>query len=387
MTTEAITTTSLTGHQLAEALGQVMPHMASTGSRAPLLEGVHFDSDGTFLHTVATDRYTMAVARRRLRTGEEWTATVGAMHVAYLQSWAEAHGYRDTVELTPSPGQLAVVSNMGRIVLPTMDGPHAPWRALFNRYLTEDAERVDISALDSQFMRRWEKAGRHLEITQSAPGRPLVLACEDFIGAQMPVRLTRGDAPSRAALASDWAGSLGFANEPGVDLPLPADGDQGPTTTETLLREVLISTQNLFDSPSEDHAALAAHARSGSHAWMAYRLLQVLRVIDPRTTELTLADLWEELDAGDFSETAFEDAEKLGHDPQAWVDKYVAARAKRAAEAATDAAAAEQAPAPALPAAPDSTTAETPEEFPPNGGHTGPMCAYVAGISSRCTCD
>jgi hypothetical protein len=22
----------------------------------------------------------------------------------------------------------------------------------------------------------------------------------------------------------------------------------------------------------------------------------------------------------------------------------------------------------------------------PNGGHTGPMCAYVAGISSRCTC-
>lgn len=23
----------------------------------------------------------------------------------------------------------------------------------------------------------------------------------------------------------------------------------------------------------------------------------------------------------------------------------------------------------------------------PNGGHTGPMCAYVAGISPRCTCD
>jgi len=23
----------------------------------------------------------------------------------------------------------------------------------------------------------------------------------------------------------------------------------------------------------------------------------------------------------------------------------------------------------------------------PNGGHAGPMCAYVAGMSSRCTCD
>lgn len=30
-----------------------------------------------------------------------------------------------------------------------------------------------------------------------------------------------------------------------------------------------------------------------------------------------------------------------------------------------------------------------PERYPdwlPNGGHTGPMCAYVAGMSSRCTC-
>jgi hypothetical protein len=347
MTTEAITTTSLTATQLAEALAQVMPHMAAPGSITPVLESVRFDSDGTFLHVVATDRYTMAVARRRLRTGEEWTATVGAMHVAYLQSWAEAHSYRDAVELTASPGQLIAASNVGRIVLPTLDGPHAPWQALFNRYLTEDAERVDISALDSQFLGRWEKAGRHLEITQSGPERPLVLACEDFIGAQMPVRLTRGDSPTRAALASDWAGSLGFANEPDIDLPLPADGDLAPNATETLLRAVLISTQGLFDSPSEDHTALAAHARSGSNAWMAYRLLQVLRAVDPRTAELTLAELWEELDAGDFSETAFEDAEKLGHDPQAWVDKYVAARAERAELAAQEAkAAVEQAPVP-----------------------------------------
>lgn len=25
-------------------------------------------------------------------------------------------------------------------------------------------------------------------------------------------------------------------------------------------------------------------------------------------------------------------------------------------------------------------------DWHPNGGHTGPMCAYVAGMSSRCTC-
>lgn len=52
---------------------------------------------------------------------------------------------------------------------------------------------------------------------------------------------------------------------------------------------------------------------------------------------------------------------------------------------ADDLDAAEQPSTPALSAAPESTTAEAPKEFPPNGGH-GEMCAYVAGISRRCSC-
>ncbi|MFF9643662.1 hypothetical protein [Kitasatospora aureofaciens] len=35
----------------------------------------------------------------------------------------------------------------------------------------------------------------------------------------------------------------------------------------------------------------------------------------------------------------------------------------------------------------DQHPADGHDAFPPNGGHTGPMCAYVAGMSSRCTCD
>ncbi|MFE5582510.1 hypothetical protein [Kitasatospora sp. NPDC056531] len=30
---------------------------------------------------------------------------------------------------------------------------------------------------------------------------------------------------------------------------------------------------------------------------------------------------------------------------------------------------------------------EPDSDWLPNGGHTGPMCAYVAGMSARCTCD
>jgi hypothetical protein len=336
MSTVAITTTNLPAHQLAEAISQVMPHMAKPDCSTPILSSVHFDNDGTYLHAVATDRYTLAAARRRLRScEEEWTATVGAMHVTYLQSWAEAHSYRDTIELAITPGQMTAVSNMGRIVLPTMEGMHAPWRALFNKHLERAAEIVDISGLDTQYLHRWAEAGRHLQIAQATPEAPYILSGLDFIGMQMPIRQIRGEAPSRAALATDWAGSLGFANDPDMDLPLPAVGDAGPTMTEELLKQVLISAHDLYDVVGgEDRAATAAHARAGAHAWIAHRLLQVLRVVDPRTTELALADITNELDAGDFSEIAFDDAEKLGHQPQEWIDSYIAKRQKRAEQAA-----------------------------------------------------
>ncbi|MET8624697.1 hypothetical protein ABZW30_13225 [Kitasatospora sp. NPDC004669] len=329
-------TTTVAAHQLAEALSQVMPHMASPAGSTPILAGVHVANDGTHLHAVATDRHTLAVARRRLRDCEdEWTVTVGAVHIAYLHAWAESHPtHRDTVDLAVEPGQLTASSTAGRIAVPTMDGVHAPWQALLGKHLDRPAETVDIAGLDTQYLARWAKAGRHLQISQAAPEAPFVLAGLDFIGLQMPVRQIRQEAPSRAALAADWATSIANGAPANVDLPLPADGDAAPAMTENLLKQVLISTQELYDVVGgEDRAAIAAHTRAGAHAWTAHRLLQVLRVIDPRTTELALADINGELEAGDFPELAFDDAETLGHQPQAWIDSYTTARDKRAAQA------------------------------------------------------
>ncbi|MEU9044574.1 MULTISPECIES: hypothetical protein [unclassified Kitasatospora] len=335
-------TTTIAAHQLAEALTQVMPHMAEPTGSTPILAGVHFANDGTHLHAVATDRHTLAVARRRLRDCEdEWSATVGAVHITYLHAWAQAHPtHRDTVDLNLEAGLLTASSTIGRIAVPTIDGAHAPWRALLAKHLDHPCERVDVSMLDTQYLARWAQAGRHLQITQASPEAPYILAGPDFIGLQMPVRPILQDAPSRAALTADWATSIAGAASTELDLPLPADNDAAPAMTEDLLKQVLISAQDLYDVVGgQDPAAIAAHARAGAHAWTAHRLLQVLRVIDPRTTELALADINGELEAGDFPELAFDDAETLGHQPQAWVDSYLTAR---------DAKRAPQAPAPAV---------------------------------------
>ncbi|MFE4398722.1 MULTISPECIES: hypothetical protein [Streptomycetaceae] len=329
-------TTTVAAHRLAEALTQVMPHMADPTSSTPILASVRLANDGTHLHAVATDRYTLAVARQRPHACEdEWTATVGAVHAAYLQAWAASHpGHHDTVDLAVEPGLLTASSTAGRITVPTLDGAHVPWRGLLATHLGRPAEPVDLTTLDTQYLARWAQAGRHLQITQAAPEAPLVLTGAGFIGLQMPVRRVLQNTPSRAELAADWAAPTGHSTADDVDLPMPADGDAAPAMTEDLLKHVLMSTQELYDVVGgEDHAATAAHARAGSHAWTAYRLLQVLRVIDPRTTELALADIASELEDGDFAERAFDDAETLGHQPQAWIDSYITARAARAEQA------------------------------------------------------
>ncbi|MEU4118938.1 hypothetical protein AB0F71_31150 [Kitasatospora sp. NPDC028055] len=320
---------TIAAHQLAEALTQVMPHMAAPTSTTPILAGVHLANDGTHLHAIATDRHTLAVARRQVRDCEdEWNATVGAVHIAYLHAWAEAHPtHRDTVDLDLEAGLLTASSTVGRIAVPTMDGVPAPWQALLAKHLDHLAEPVDVSMLDTQYLARWAQAGRHLQITQASPEAPYILAGPDFIGLQMPVRPILQDAPTRTALAADWAPSIAGAAGTDVDLPLPADGDAAPAMTEDLLKQVLISAQDLYHVVGgQDPAAIAAHARAGAYAWTAHRLLQVLRVIDPRTTELALADINGELEAGDFPELAFDDAETLGHQPQTWVDSYLSAR-------------------------------------------------------------
>lgn len=329
MTTTAITTTSLRARALAEILDQVIPHMYQQ-EKIPLLDGVHFDSDGTNLHAIATDRYTMAAARARLRSGTIWTATVSGMHVTYLQSWATAHGYDDTVHIASSPGELTFSSNQGRVTIPTFPGEFPAWRSLFRHHLDQPVQPMELAGLDTRYLLRWDKAGRRLRFSQASPELPLIVFGEDFLGMQMPLRWA-DDGSNRETLTAAWAASIGTASTSPADLPLPDPTNAIPEFTRDLLHRVTLASAELYEAcgPS-DPSAMAAHAISGSNAWISYRLIQALQVVDQRLAERVLADLHEELEAGDFAEIAYEDAESLGHDPEKWLEDFKTARARRA---------------------------------------------------------
>jgi hypothetical protein len=336
VTTEAVTTTTLPAHHLAAMLDQVRPH-AHDRDDLPAIAGVHLDSDGTHLHAVATDRFTIAVARRRLYTGETWAVTVATPHVAYLTGFAEAHNRRDTVTIDVTPGQLTVSSNQGRVTMPTVDGEFPNWRALFNKHLAENAETIDVAGLNTRQMRRWENAGWPVQTFQNGPTKPLFVIGDDMLGMQTAVRYEGG--PDRKALLTDWAGSLGDATDPAAELPIPEPNSAIGQMVESLLHSVAISTDNMMDMPRPiDGLLLGAHAMASVNAWIGFRLLRALQDIDPQRAEQITAELSDELEAGDFSEAAWEYAVEAGHDPEKWVEEHQARRKERDAQAAAESA-------------------------------------------------
>ncbi|RPE34964.1 hypothetical protein [Kitasatospora cineracea] len=332
MSTETITTTTIPATRLADMLDQAAPHSYQWDDR-PELTGIHLDSDSTYLHAVASDRYTLAVARGRLYSGTAWTATISGPHVQLLKAWVAAQNDLGIV-LTADPGQLSLSSNSGSVTLPTVTDREFPnWRALFNKHLQQDQQPVDVSSLNTHYLDRWQQAGQQIHLTQAAPDAPIIVHSDGLIGMQMPTRPWRNEpAPNSRDLAAEWASSFGLFTDPLTEFPLPDTTNTISDMTRDLLRQVVASSSDLYEAVGGiDHAATAAHALSGCNAWMAYRLLQALQSAAPGLAEKALRDVADELEGGEFSQTAFEDAAELGHDPNQWQADH---EARRKADAA-----------------------------------------------------
>lgn len=349
-------------YRLAEMLAQVGAHTADPEwVPTEQLAGVHLDADGAALHLVASDRFTLAVARKALDGPREaWSGTLAARHVTALAALAKAAGH-DRIELTVTDAlDLTASSPASSITVPFLNPtkhPFPDWRQLITRYLAPvGAGR--LAAADTERLARWAEGGRRVRIFQDGPTAPFVVtdfeAAGTFIGVQMPARLD--DATTRDDVAAFWSHLLGEASEHLEDAGTAArpgelfadPSGQLDRFDEQLLRRVVVTSNELADLPTGEDPAARARFDATVHtlvsAWTAHRLLRVLTDSDPALAARTVAELEEELDGGEFGEIAYDLATKAGHDPNAWADEHQeAARArdaKWAAAAAEDAAAA-----------------------------------------------
>ncbi|MDQ0842457.1 hypothetical protein [Streptomyces sp. V1I6] len=329
--------TTINAHKLQRLIKQTRPHVSSDDT-LPAINGIRFECDGIHIHALATDRYTFAVARAKVREETEtWTVTVSEEDLGWFTGWLETHKGDTILNLVVGADGLAVTDDRGTLVVPAKDHTFPKWQGLFRDALTDAATSGDMVSVDTKMLARWKHADTHLRTWQTEPEKPLLLVGDDFIGLQMPARYN-GNVKNRDTVLSDWSGTLGKGGEP-VAITVPPAPGAVAEMAKAMLHRTLQSTSEMFDADTDTdkgRAAFIAWVHSGSYAWSAYRLLQALKKADPDLAEATVRDLNEQLDSGEIGEWAWDEAEMAGHDPQKWHDDYKAHLKERAAKHAAE---------------------------------------------------
>lgn len=317
--------TTINAHKLQRMIKQTRPHMSKDDTLPPI-NGIRFECDGVHIHTLATDRYTFAVARAKVREKTEtWTTTISESNLGWFTAWLETHEGDTILNLAVTGEGLAVTDNHGTVVVPAKGHKFPNWQALFRDALTDAATSGDMVSVDTKMLARWKHADTHLRTWRTTPEKPLLLVGEDFIGLQMPARYS-GDDKDRATVLSNWSGSFGKGEKPAEITVLPAPGAVAKMAEE-MLRQTLRSTSEMFGTDMDTdkgRGAFNAWVHSGIYAWSAYRLLEALKKADPDLAETTVRDLNEQLESGEIGEWAWAEAKAAGHNPQKWHDDYEA---------------------------------------------------------------
>lgn len=330
---------TLNAHQLGRLLARTVDHIGD--DLLPALHGIRLDADAEYLYAVATDRFTIAAARYHHEPDSEDTApvtpfarTIPAGSLPALREWIRTAPGHAPVTVTPDGAQLRFTAPGGELALTTdPDSAFIDWRGLL-RGITEqnpNAGEPAFPAFDTRLQARWASADTALRVRFTGDQQPLLVAGEDFLGAQMPRKTRRvgfsTDGTDTLTTIDDvcnaWRDTLATnpSTTPQTALPAPwrLRGEaprKVSQTAEELLKQVLGSTHDMTRADADE--ARAAHAAAAATAWLAYRFLDALHTADPHLAATVTADAAEQLDDGAISEWAWDAAVDAGYDPQKW---------------------------------------------------------------------
>jgi hypothetical protein len=328
--------TTINAHKLQRMISQTLPHV-SPDDTVPPINGIRFECDGVHIHALASDRYTFAVARTKVREETDtWSLTISEADLKWFTAWLGTHEGDTILNLVAQDTGLAVTDDRGTILVPAKDHVFPKWQHMFRDALQDASTSGDLVSLDTTMLARWKHADSHLRIWQTTPEKPLLLVGEDFLGLQMPARYS-GDGKDRLTVLDHWSRSLRKGGKPEPITVPPAPGAVAEKAEE-LLRQTLRSTAEMFGADydtEKGRGAFNAWVHSGIYAWSAYRLLEALKKADPDLAEATVRDLNEQLESGEIGEWAWDEAEQAGHNPQKWHDDFEVHKQKLAEKQAS----------------------------------------------------
>lgn len=345
---------TINAHQLGRLIDKTIDHIGDEGIEA--LHGIRFDADARYLHTVASDRYTLATARYQLNHDdtkqEPWARTLPANYLPALRTWLSSHKGAAWITVDTSEDRLVFSSPQATYSVTVNLGLEFPeWRGVLRTIAAATTEGEPFPALNARLLARFGATEDILRLRVTSDRQAALLVGEDFMAAMMPSRFTGVGPVKEETLASvrdlwQWtlaAGERGVDMETAIPKPARADGTSDgaprtvPATAEELLREVLNSTWDLRDADYYgDNKLWFAYIRVSVANWAAYRYLDALYQADPRAAREAVESTADQLDSGEIGEWAWDMAKQAGHDPEQWDVERANALAKRKAKKAPD---------------------------------------------------
>ncbi|GCD38012.1 hypothetical protein OEIGOIKO_05822 [Streptomyces chrestomyceticus JCM 4735] len=323
--------TSLNAHRLLRLIEVTTPHVGS--EYHSIIHGIRLDWDGTMLHAVATDRFTLAVARTRLdAAAAPWALTIPQPDIEWLTSWLQSLPGDRAVTLTPTADTLTLTTDTAKVTTARSD-EFIAWRDIVRTALANPLTEAARTSLSPRLLTRWELLGYGARFWQPAAEQPVVIVAEDVLGLQMPMRFT-GE-PTREDDIAAWAASLGDGPHAELTSPQPAPGAVAEFQT-TALRATLRATSDIYSAPHTS-PLFSASVTAGCYAWAAHRFLVSLRTADPGLAERITREVNAEMESGEIGEFAYDAAQDAGHDPEQWRAEFEQHKAKQAAKQPTSA--------------------------------------------------
>lgn len=328
--------------QLMQLIDKTVGHAGDEYTE--VLHGIRLDKDATHLHAVASDRYTLAVARYKLADeelkAEPFARTVPLPWVKVIREWLRSMEGCHYVTISTDTGRLIFATADSEVQVPVSDGMEFPsWRGILYTITSKTSDPDTFPILDSRFLARWAATEGMLRVRVSADRTAVLLFGEDFIGAQMPARFSGASVCEEATFeqARDlWAWTLAsesladMADMPESERPRWQATPDVRDTGKDLLAQVLRTNHDITGTYDSNRALYDALIVGAVHGWMAYRYLDGLHQADPRRAREVAAAVAEELDSGEIGEFAWDAAETAGHNPKQWSDDYEAFLAKKA---------------------------------------------------------
>lgn len=340
---------TINAHQLGRLIDKTAPHMGTADIE--MLNGIRLDVDARYLYAVASDRYTMAVARYRLNDGEanqaSFAHTIPGDKLPALRAWISSMKGGDYITISIAADRddrLVLDSPLSTFTIATNVALEFPdWRGLLRGVSEQTTDREPFPAINSRMLARFGATEDILRVRITADEKAALLFGEDFICALMPARYTGVGAVKNETLAvcQDWwlwTLAVGAKDADMENLPKPeptrheAPKDVRQTGAD-LLRGVLYSLDSSMEADwDEDREAWHAHIAAGVADWRAYRYLDALYQVDPRAAREVVTDTAEQLDDGEIGEWAWDTAEEAGHKPAQWKEEREKAIAKQMAK-------------------------------------------------------